>query len=248
MVPRATGCSGHCAGWRSVCSSCSSPACSPSAPPKRRRASPRTFQRRRDEHQLRRRGIWKQVLSHTCPYFLVPVRHSVDLAGKAVSAKFSQQLVRDHGSQLDVVEHHRDHVDVIAKVTAYFLCVAAPGGGHEFLVKFRLPPVSAATSEYDVRFRIAANFTSRPRTSPALEQLMRDRASQDRLVAPRHIDLYLDWPVGSGRYYDAVLSDPVNVQTIAEHRAAAGMPVIQRIKKLAPGVHKHFFVLCQRHS
>ena len=119
--------------------------------------------------KLRRSGIWKQVLSQTYPYFLVPVRHSVGLPGKTVSAKFSKEFVRCHGSQLEVVEHYRDHVDVIAKVTAYFLCIAAPGGGHEFLVKFRLPPISAATSEYDMRFRIAANFTSCPRTSPALE-------------------------------------------------------------------------------
>ena len=86
---------------------------------------------------------------------------------------------------------------MIAEVTAYFLRIAAGGGGHEFPVKFRLPPVSAATPEYDVRFRVAANFTSWPRASPALEQFMRDRALQDRLVAPRHIHPYLGWPVGS---------------------------------------------------
>jgi len=38
--PRATGCCGRCAAWRSVCSSCSWRACSAGAPPKRRRTQP----------------------------------------------------------------------------------------------------------------------------------------------------------------------------------------------------------------
>ena len=138
---------------------------------------------------------------------------------------------------------------VSAAAAAYFRQISAPGGGHEFLVKSRLPPIiSTAASEYDVRFCIAASFTPRPRTGPTLKQFMRDRAAQKRFVAPGDKDLHLGWPVGCGRDDDAVLGDPVNVEALAEHCAAPGVPVVQRAKELASGGHKLPFFLSQRHG
>ena len=48
--------------------------------------------------RLRRGGFWKQVTSQIFPYLLVPVRHSVGLPGKTVSAEFSEELVRYHSA------------------------------------------------------------------------------------------------------------------------------------------------------